>query len=43
MDMDVDLDMAVSVNWGSLKGVWGSVKRLLGLIEDRFRADPYRR
>ena len=26
MDMDVDLDMAVSINWGSLKGVYGSFK-----------------
>ena len=33
VDMHIDSDMAVSRNWGSVKkGVWGSFKRVLGLI-----------
>ena len=40
--MDIDSDMAAAVNcWGRpSKGVIGLLKRGLGWIEARFRADP---
>ena len=32
IDTDIDSDMAVSINWGSLKRSQGSFKEVLGLI-----------